>query len=438
MRELTRTRRIFQIKFEEIGDGNLNVDILAGNLHHEKQVSPNREIEIAEPLIVQENLFDYSESSSEEDNASDVSNIDLTATVTWQEQPVTIDQHATHLAYNLACKINILSISLASPYTIFRRYLPIKYIEENIIQSINLCGKLKLEGTQPLLPFNFQRWMSILRFEQIVSNHTLMMPNELEISDDNDLLFSVRSFINAFNANLIEAVIPGSVLCIDESMNSWLGIKNKIPGCRKIPRKPHPVGQEWKILADGLTNIVIHLEPCEDKEIEKHKCFASDYGSTTGRGWPVDYPRDMVQKLDTSTTAKADEVEHVIKNNTSSTIVTFTRPKVFYEYSQAKGAVDINNQVFAEANAFLTYKKWNKEGHNISHFDFRRQLTHEMLNRNYNITSGPQVKTRSKTSELLHSLDTFPKRKIHVQEQDTIVHVKFQKRCVLNALANIF
>ncbi|CAJ0825127.1 9605_t:CDS:2 [Entrophospora sp. SA101] len=466
MRELTGTRRIFQKKFEEIGDGNLNVDILAGNLHHEKQVSPNREIEIAEPLIVQENLFDYSESSSEEDNASDVSNIDLTATVTWQEQPVTIDQRATHLAYNLACKINILSISLASPYTIFRRYLPIKYIEENIIQSINLCGKLKLEGTQPLLPFNFQRWMSILRFEQIVSNHTLMMPNELEISDDNDLLSSVRSFINAFNANLIEAVIPGSVLCIDESMNSWLGIKNKIPGCRKIPRKPHPVGQEWKILADGLTNIVIHLEPCEDKEIEKHKCFASDYGSTTGyvlrltqpwfdsgctivgdswfgspklcillmqnglysifhvkkrRGWPVDYPRDMVQKLDTSTTAKADEVEHVIKNNTSSTIVTFTRPKVFYEYSQAKGAVDINNQIqdhmtsfqIAEANAFLTYKKWNKEGHNISHFDFRRQLTHEMLNRNYNITSGPQVKTRSKTSELLHSLDTFPKRKIH-------------------------
>ncbi|CAJ0650491.1 10611_t:CDS:2 [Entrophospora sp. SA101] len=92
MRELTGTRRIFQKKFEEIGDGNLNVDILAGNLHHEKQVSPNREIEIAEPLIVQENLFDYSESSSEEDNASDVSNIDLTATVTWQEQPVTIDQ----------------------------------------------------------------------------------------------------------------------------------------------------------------------------------------------------------------------------------------------------------------------------------------------------------------------------------------------------------
>ncbi|CAJ0851300.1 2534_t:CDS:2 [Entrophospora sp. SA101] len=385
MRELTGTRRIFQKKFEEIGDGNLNVDILAGNLHHEKQVSPNREIEIAEPLIVQENLFDYSESSSEEDNASDVSNIDLTATVTWQEQPVTIDQRATHLAYNLAY-INEYMTWLGL------------WVLMSVVPVSDRCYYWRTqEGTQPLLPFNFQRWMSILRFEQIVSNHTLMMPNELEISDDNDLLSSVRSFINAFNANLIEAVIPGSVLCIDESMNSWLGIKNKIPGCRKIPRKPHPVGQEWKILADGLTNIVIHLEPCEDKEIEKHKCFASDYGSTTGyvlrltqpwfdsgctivgdswfgspklcillmqnglysifhvkkrRGWPVDYPRDMVQKLDTSTTAKADEVEHVIKNNTSSTIVTFTRPKVFYEYSQAKGAVDINNQIQDHMTSF--------------------------------------------------------------------------------------
>ncbi|CAG8812891.1 9175_t:CDS:1, partial [Gigaspora rosea] len=46
-----------------------------------------------------------------------------------------------------------------------------------------------------------------------------------------------------------------------------------------------------------------------------------------------------------STTAKADEVERVVKNNTGSTTIKFTRPKVFYEYSQAKGAVDINNQV---------------------------------------------------------------------------------------------
>ncbi|CAG8637681.1 9096_t:CDS:1, partial [Dentiscutata heterogama] len=97
------------------------------------------------------------------------------------------------------------------------------------------------------------------------------------------------------------------------------------------------------------------------------------------RGWPINYLQDMVEKLDStygsciskvitiddiqliaaslrdrkpqciiataSTTAKADEVECVVKNNTGSTTIKFTRPKVFYEYSQAKGAVDINNQV---------------------------------------------------------------------------------------------
>ncbi|CAG8823030.1 35253_t:CDS:2, partial [Gigaspora margarita] len=61
-------------------------------------------------------------------------------------------------------------------------------------------------------------------------------------------------------------------------------------------------------------------------------------------GWPINYPQDMVEKLDTSIIAKADEVECVVKNNTGSTTIKFTRPKVFYEYSQAKGVMDINNQ----------------------------------------------------------------------------------------------
>ncbi|CAG8695889.1 10412_t:CDS:1, partial [Cetraspora pellucida] len=37
------------------------------------------------------------------------------------------------------------------------------------------------------------------------------------------------------------------------------------------------------------------------------------------------------------TTINADEVKHVVKNNISSEIVKFKRPKVFYKYLQAKG-----------------------------------------------------------------------------------------------------
>ncbi|CAG8637789.1 3154_t:CDS:2, partial [Racocetra fulgida] len=182
----------------------------------------------------------------EEDYASDASNIsevDLTTTSIWKEQPITIYQRAIYSTYKQSYQINLPSVSLASPLTIFSQYLPMNYIEQNIIRSINLLGRNK-------------------------------------ITSYNDPLFSVHSFTNAFNTNLIEAIIPRSVLYIDKSINSWLGTKNKIPGLCKIPRKPHPVGQEWKVLADGLTNIVIQLESCEDKAIEKNKCYASEYGST--------------------------------------------------------------------------------------------------------------------------------------------------------------
>src|SRR6185295_12555977 len=83
------------------------------------------------------------------------------------------------------------------------------------------------EITKPMDSFNFQRWMSLSRFEQIVSCHTLMMACELKTPNLSDPLYPVCSFINAFNKNLIEAIKSGKTLCIDESMNSWLGSKNK-------------------------------------------------------------------------------------------------------------------------------------------------------------------------------------------------------------------
>ncbi|CAG8753830.1 40061_t:CDS:2, partial [Gigaspora margarita] len=237
-----------------------------------------------------------------------------------QEQSVKIDQYAIHPTYSYACKINIVSINLASPYTIFHRYLPMNYIEQNIIKSINLCRRKNLNWVD----ININKymiwlglWMSILRFEQIVSHYTLMMPNELEISNSSDLLFLVHSFINAFNTNL----------------------------------------NEDKTFADGLTNIIIQLEPCEDKKIEKINMVEkldSTYGSCVSKVTTIDDVQLIAASLRdrkpqyiiaiASTIAKADEIGHVVKNNTGSTTIKFTKPKVFYEYSQAKGAVDINNQ----------------------------------------------------------------------------------------------
>ncbi|CAG8803129.1 4867_t:CDS:2, partial [Gigaspora margarita] len=243
--------------------------------------------EVAEQSTNHTELLEFSESSSEEeDYANDASNL---------------------------CQINLPSDSLASPLTIFSQYLPINYIEQNIICSINLLGRSNnlnwidinlneyitwlglwvlmsivpvsdhhyywrmQENTQPLMPFNFQHWITLLHFEQIVSQHTLMMLYKLEITFHNDPLFLVRSFTNAFNTNLIEAIIPRSVLCIDEPMNSWL------------------------VIADGLTNIVIQLESCEDKVIEKINVMLQNMVVLQHmHAWPINYPDDMVEKLNSA------------------------------------------------------------------------------------------------------------------------------------------
>ncbi|CAG8841967.1 30657_t:CDS:2, partial [Gigaspora margarita] len=327
--ELTRGHQKFQVKLEQIE--NTVVEILAGNLRYKKQITLSQAIPAnidREVDIAHKDLSDDNESSSEEEDSDNAD-------------------------------INISSIGQASPYEFLCRYLPINYIRQNVINSINIRGReipnwidvtfreymswlglwvlisafpvadrhfywrTMQELTKPMTLFNFQCWISLAQFEQIISYHTLEMPHELEVPNLSDPLYSVHNFVNAFNNNLIEAVKPGSTLCIDESINSWLGGKNKISGHRKIPRKPHPIGQEWKTFANSSTNIIIQLEPCEDKEIEKTKQYVSDYNIGNSwfgspkvcialmqnglygifhikkrREWPLNYPRDMVQKLD--------------------------------------------------------------------------------------------------------------------------------------------
>ncbi|CAG8597486.1 5246_t:CDS:2, partial [Scutellospora calospora] len=337
----TRQKKI-QIKFDNIGDGNLVVDVLAGNLRYEKQTS-----EVAEQSTVQIELSESSESSlDEEDYSSDISEVDLTTTPRWNEQPITIDQRAVNSTYNQPCKINIPSVSLASPYTIFSRYLPMNYIEQNIIHSINLLGRKN------------SNWVDV----------------------------TINEYITWLGLWVLMSVVP-----VSDRRYYWRTQENTQP---LLPFN----FQRW-------------MASLRDR---KPQCIIAT----------------------ASTTVNADEVERVVKNNTGSEVVKFTRPKVFYEYSQAKGAVDINNQVrdnmtsfhdimrgsswqmqifsfllgVAEANAFLTYKKWHEEAYELSHFDFRRELAHKMLSRNYNTTENLQGKKRVKTSELLHNLVTFPKK----------------------------
>ncbi|CAG8834657.1 35167_t:CDS:1, partial [Gigaspora margarita] len=178
---------------------NVVVDVLAGNLRYEKQVISNREEEepaVTELLSAHEELSDDSESSLKEEEGENIEVIDLSISVNWREQLVTIDQHAINLVYNHEYEVNVSSISLASPYELFHHFLPLNYIEQFVINSINRYGndasnwvnvnineyvkwlglwvlmsafpiadcwfywRTNQEQTQPIAPFNFQCWMS--------------------------------------------------------------------------------------------------------------------------------------------------------------------------------------------------------------------------------------------------------------------------------------
>ncbi|CAG8849650.1 13456_t:CDS:2, partial [Gigaspora margarita] len=130
IRELTSKKcKIYQVHFDEIE--NEIVDVLA---EEEEQT-------VTEPFSVPEALSDNSESSLEEEEEQNMDVIDLSILVNWQEQPVTIDQRAINLVYNHVCKVNVSSISLASLYELFRRFLPLNYIEQFVINSINIRGR---------------------------------------------------------------------------------------------------------------------------------------------------------------------------------------------------------------------------------------------------------------------------------------------------------
>ncbi|CEP19333.1 hypothetical protein [Parasitella parasitica] len=98
------------------------------------------------------------------------------------------------------------------------------------------------------------------RFDAINKMHIFVVPDGT--AHGNDKLYQLRAFIDAYNEKLKEVVIPGKYLCVDESMNQWLG--HGMPNLKKIPRKPHSIGQEWKTVADVNTCCIIRLDVTGD------------------------------------------------------------------------------------------------------------------------------------------------------------------------------
>ena len=117
------------------------------------------------------------------------------------------------------------------------------------------------------------------RFELISKNLRLakFIPNLA----GQDPWIPIRGFIEAFNNNQVNLVIPGH-----ECMSPWDGKESKwsadgMPHVTNFFRKPKGIGAELKSTADGESDAILRLEVQEGKEAMQSKEYANLYTSHT-------------------------------------------------------------------------------------------------------------------------------------------------------------
>jgi hypothetical protein len=75
----------------------------------------------------------------------------------------------------------------------------------------------------------------------------------------------VNDLIDAFNKHTAACFSPGWVACLDESMSVWTN-QWTCPGWMFVPRKPHPMGNEYHSICCGLSGIMFAIELVQGKD----------------------------------------------------------------------------------------------------------------------------------------------------------------------------
>ena len=153
----------------------------------------------------------------------------------------------------------------------FIRYLGLRFYQEVVrLPYIRWYWEVSSDGLFPA--HNLGRFMSRTQFEQITSCLTL--------SSDHDNEQQVLDFIDQLNETFQAAITPSSTIVLDESMVK--SFHRKMPGKKKIMRKPRPIGVELKILADGATFITLVIEKHGSKESMQGAEYSDEFGATVG------------------------------------------------------------------------------------------------------------------------------------------------------------
>ena len=283
--------------------------VKAGNLKKEREAEENTVPGV--PAVAQDEDnssnpllslgIDYESDTDESDNGEGLEEVlGEQGDVDWVDKRVTIDVRHTEPSYKNDAVLNIENHRFSTPYIFFKRFLPMDHIVDHVIPSINANAVVRcIENWHPLTkaeyflwialwtymawlpcsdrgfywrtkptilvpsPYNFGQWMSRRRFDAILPAHTLEHPATIAAGVTSDPLVPIRGFVEVYNENLLNAMVPGRVLTIDETMNQWVGKVSRMPNVKKIISKPHPVGQEFKTVADASTNIIIRLDISE-------------------------------------------------------------------------------------------------------------------------------------------------------------------------------
>jgi hypothetical protein len=111
-------------------------------------------------------------------------------------------------------------------------------------------------------PFRLSSYMSQHRFENIIKalTYTNISPPVYR-----DKFHQIRQLLEAFSATMKEVFIPSWVSCLDESMSIWTS-KWTCPGFMFVPRKPHPMGNEYHSICCGESGIMFDFELVEGKD----------------------------------------------------------------------------------------------------------------------------------------------------------------------------
>ena len=111
-------------------------------------------------------------------------------------------------------------------------------------------------------PYRFHSHMSYSRFDSILRN--LGYTNVTKPSFV-DKFWEIRQMIQKWNDHMKQTFSASWVSCLDESM-SILYSKWTCPGWMFVPRKPHPYGNEYHSISDGLSGILYQIELVEGKD----------------------------------------------------------------------------------------------------------------------------------------------------------------------------